>query len=183
MSKTITKPAPAASAAAATDTPSDAKVPPAGVLLTPEGEQALREELARLRERHQHEFVERLREAREFGESSNNDDLLQIREEEAVLAARISRLSSLLATATVVREGDTSDMVAVGSTVVVEDEDSAERLQYRITGGHEPLEPNSASVNSPVGRALSGSRVGSTVEVELPRGGVRRLKVISVRHP
>lgn len=159
------------------------RVPAGRAIITANGERALRAELARLRHQHEHEFAERLREAREFGEGANNDEMLQIREEEAVVEARIARISALLANATVVEEaGGSADVVAIGAEVVVEDRDSGKRSEYLITGGHEPLSPNTASVDSPVGRALLGSRVGDDVDVELPRGKVRKLRVVSVTH-
>ena len=159
-------------------------MPPARAIITAEGERALREELERLRREHETEFSERLRDAREFGEGANNDELLQIREEEAVVEARIARLAALLDNAQVVADsGGEPDVVAIGVVVNVENEETDEPAEYLITGGHEPPAPNTASADSPVGRALLGNPVGATVAVELPNGSVRRLRIVSVRHP
>lgn len=151
-------------------------------ILTREGEQALRAELDRLRRRLDVEFVSRLRDARAFGDIAGNDEYLQIKEEEAVLAARIARLERLLSTATVLDEADfPSGVAAIGSVVVVTDLDSGEMEELRLIGGHERLTAGAISVNSPVGRALAGQTVGDEVELTLPRSRTRRLRVAGVR--
>ena len=70
--------------------------------MTREGELALREELARLREEVEVQLPKRLRQPREFGEASGNDDYLQILEEEAITTARINSLSRALAMARII---------------------------------------------------------------------------------
>ena len=126
--------------------------------------------------------MSRLRDARGFGEAAGNDEYLQIKEEETVLAAGIGRIRSLLATATVVDEADlASGVAAIGTVVVVNDIDSGVVGEHLLIGGHEALTPNAASANSPVGRALIGRTAGDQVEVELPDHRKRRLRVVAVR--
>jgi len=150
-------------------------------IITAGHERALRAELDRLRHRLEAEFTERLREARGFGPSDANDDYLQIKEEEAVLAAGIAHISMLLESALVVDEAALeSGLGALGSTVHVTDRDSGRRRRYRLTGGHEPLTLGVASAGSPIGRALMGKRVGDIVDVVLPRGRRRRLEITAV---
>ena len=144
-------------------------------------ERALRAELDRLRHRLEAEFTERLRDARGFGLAGANDDYLQIKEEEAVLAAGIAHISMLLESALVVDEATLeSGIAALGSTVHVTDRDSGRRHRYRLTGGHEPLTLGVASAGSPIGRALMGRRPGDVVDVVLPRGRPRRLEINAV---
>jgi transcription elongation factor GreA len=151
-------------------------------LITHDGERALRGELARLRHELEVGFASRLRDAREFGDAAGNDDYLQIKEEETVLAAGIARLQALLATATVVDEADLASGVAViGTLVVVRDVDSGLVDEHLLIGGYEALSPNAVSANSPVGRALMGRTAGDEVEVELPGHRKRRLRVVAVR--
>jgi transcription elongation factor GreA len=151
-------------------------------LLTREGEQALRQELARLRHELQLEFPKRLREARPFGEAHGNDDYLQIKEEEAVIASRVGQLETLLATAQVVERPDATDgRVAVGSTVRVEDIASGASSEHVLTGAHEWLAPTDISASSPMGRALLGRKVGDEVTVELPDGRSVVLSITNVR--
>lgn len=144
-------------------------------------ERALRAELDRLRNRLDVEFTGRLHDARDFGSPDANDEYLQIREEEAVLAASIAHTSMLLDTALVVDEAELEGgVIALGSTVEVKDRDSGRRQRYRLTGGHEPLTLGIASAGSPMGRALMGRRAGDMVEIVLPRGRQRRLEIIAI---
>lgn len=141
----------------------------------------MRAELARLRQRLDGEFTDRLREARGFGASHENDEYLQIKEEEAVLAARMRQLESLLDSAKVVDEGSAgSGVVAIGSRVEVKNARSGAVRKHRITGGFEPVEPGDVSANSPVGQALLSRSVGEAVEVELPSGRTAKLEIVAV---
>ena len=153
-------------------------------ILTREGEDALRNELDRLRGRLDVEFVSRLRDARAFGDIAGNDEYLQIKEEEGVLAAGISRLEVLLASSRVADEVDpTSGLAAIGTVVEVEDLDTGAVDDYLMTGGYERLTSHAASAGSPVGRALMGRAAREEVEVELPGDRKRRLRIVAVRHP
>ena len=153
-------------------------------IITTGHERALRVELDRLRHHLEVEFAERLREARVFGSPDVNDDYLQIKEEEAVPAAGIAHISMLLETAVVVDEGEVGEgVVTLGSVVWVRDPDSGRRQKLRLIGGHEPLTRGVASAGSPVGRALMGRRPGDAVEVGLPNGRRRQLKIVRVEAP
>lgn len=155
--------------------------PVARVILSRAGEKVMRAELERLRERLDDEFTARLREAREFGDSRENDEYLQIKEEEAVVASRIRQLESLLAGAEIAEDDpDGAGVVGIGSLVKVKDAESGATRRHRITGGFELAEPGDVSANSPVGEALMGRSSGETVEVELPNGRVARLEILTV---
>jgi transcription elongation factor GreA len=151
-------------------------------IITTHHEQFLRAELDRLRHRRDVEFVERLRDARAFGSAGANDDYLQIKEEEAVLAASIAQISTLLEKALVVdpAEFEEAGVIAVGSLVEVADQSNGQRQELRLIGGHQPAAPGLASAGSPIGQALLGRRIGDTVEVSLPGGRRRKLEVIAV---
>src|SRR5690348_12521758 len=112
----------------------------------------------------------RLRIAREFGDSANNDEHQAIREEEAVLAARIARLEDILIRTAVVERDNADDSVTIGSSVSVVDLDTGEKLEYVIGSAHGVLSRGTVSALSPVGRALLGRRVGEIASIQLPRG-------------
>jgi transcription elongation factor GreA len=151
-------------------------------IITRDGERALRSEVERLRAELDVEFAHRLREARDFGEGGSNDDYLQIKEEEAVLRSRIARLRSLLDTATVVEPSrGHGGVITIGSAVSVEDLESGRVDDYRVVGSFERGEGGSISAASPFGQALMGRRAGEVVEVRLPSGVARRLRVIAAR--
>lgn len=166
----------------ATLNPIDERTPASGrPIITTDHEQSLRTELDRLRRRLEVEFAERLREARLFGSPDVNDDYLQIKEEEAVLAAGIAHISTLLDTALVVDGAEVGEgVVTVGSVVEVRDQDSGRHQKLRLIGGHEPMSPGVASAGSPVGQALMGRRPGHSVEIALPNGRRRRLEIAAV---
>jgi len=160
----------------------ESQTPQPRAIITRGSQQALRATVERLRHQLDVEFAARLHEARGFGEISGNDDYLQAIEEQAVLAARIARLQRLLDSATVVQEQPADDAaVAIGSTVEVEDLASGTVREHRLIGDYDSPEANAVSASSPVGQALIGQSTGSDVEVELPHGQERRLRIVSVR--
>ena len=154
----------------------DAEIP-----LTATARQALKEELARLRDERHREIPARLRIAREFGDMANNDEHLAIREDEAVLAARVARLEDLLRRAVVVDQASAYDSVAIGSHVSAVDVETGEALEYLIDGAHGTRKPGTVSAVSPIGRALLGRRRGDYASVELPDGHTRKFKVREIR--
>jgi transcription elongation factor GreA len=174
---TETAPIPVATPAS----PLDRAIASGRPILTTDHERSLRDELDRLRHRLEVEFTERLREARPFGSAESNDDYLQIKEEEAVLAAGISQIAMLLEAAIVLDAAEVDDdVVTLGSVVEVHDRTRRRRQKLRLVGGHEPLTSGVASVGSPVGQALMGRRPGDIVDVALPNGHQRKLEIIAV---
>lgn len=158
------------------------QTPQTRAIITREGEQALRATVQRLRHQLDVEFAARLHEARGFGEIGGNDDYLQTIEEQAVLASRLSRLQRSLDSATVVEQQPArSGAAAVGTVVEVKDLASGAVHEHRLIGDYESLGANAVSASSPVGRALIGQSPGDEVEVKLPHGRVRMLRVLTVR--
>jgi transcription elongation factor GreA len=158
------------------------QTPQPRAMVTREGEQALRATVQRLRHQLDVEFAARLHEARGFGEIGGNDDYLQTIEEQAVLAARISRLQRLLDSATVVEQQPAgSGAAAVGTIVELTDLASGAIQELRLIGDYESLEADAVSASSPVGQAVIGQSPGDEVEVTLPHGRGRRLRILSVR--
>ena len=149
-------------------------------IISRDGEQAMREELSRLRQELE-SFPERLKESHSFGESKENDDYLQIREEQAVVASRILQLETLLDSSRVVDAGGArSTVVGVGSMARVRDVATDEVREHRLAGGYQPLGPDEISVNSPTGQALYGRAVGDQITVVLPRGRFRVLELVGL---
>ena len=173
-----TSPKPAGAAGA--DSPAGNPAGSSRVILSPEGERAMRAELERRRRELEIGTAARLKEAREYGAGSENDDMLQIREEEAVLAARVAKLEEILSRAEVVADAEQGDVATVGTVVELRDTDSGKVAKRRIVGGHEPAGTDTISASSPVGRALLGQEPGATVTVELPNGRRRELEILGV---
>jgi len=153
-----------------------------GVPVTPAAREALEHDLASLHAE-QREIPARLRVAREFGDTANNDEHQAIREDEAVLTARIARLEDILLRAAIVERDDTDDSVTIGCSVSVVDVDTDEKLEYVIGSAHGVLSRGTVSALSPVGRALLGRRVGERVSIQLPHGRRKKFELREVRHP
>lgn len=154
---------------------------PDAIPLTPAARRELERELANLREQRKREIPTRLRAAREFGDLTNNDEYLDVREEEALLVGRIARLENILMRAVTVNPADNDDTVAIGSQVTVVDINTGQPLQYTIVGAHDARRPGTVSALSPVGKALLGCGRGDQVRVELPNRRAREFKLRDVR--
>ena len=152
------------------------------VLLTPEGLDKLKEEIEHLSTVKRREVAERIKEAREFGDISENSEYDDAKNEQAMLEARIASLEEKLRSASVIDASELdSNVVRVGSLVSVKDEGSGKSLKYTIVGSTEanPSE-NRLSNESPVGKGLLGRKKGDTVKVTLPNGKTRELKITKI---
>jgi transcription elongation factor GreA len=152
------------------------------VILTPEGLEKLKQEIEYLSTEKRREVAERIKDAREFGDISENSEYDDAKNEQAMLEARIATLEDKLRSATVIDSSELDvDVVRVGSLVHVKDADSGKSLTYTIVGSTEanPSE-NKLSNESPVGQALVGRKKGDTAKVQLPNGKLRELKVTKI---
>jgi transcription elongation factor GreA len=152
------------------------------VLLTPEGLDKLKDEIEHLSTVKRREVAERIKEAREFGDISENSEYDDAKNEQAMLEARIASLEEKLRSASVIDASELdSNVVRVGSLVSVKDEGSGKSLKYTIVGSTEanPSE-NRLSNESPVGKGLLGRKKGDAVKVQLPNGKIRELKITKI---
>ncbi|MFN3681861.1 MAG: transcription elongation factor GreA [Nitrospira sp.] len=138
--------------------------------ITRKGYEALKAELDRLRRVERPKVIEAIAEARAHGDLSENAEYDAAKERQAFIEARITELENKLADARVVEiTGRNSDTVVFGETVIVIEQHSQEKRQYTLVGQDEAdVKCNRISVQSPVGRALIGKRVGDVVEVKTP---------------
>ncbi|HHV71450.1 MAG TPA: transcription elongation factor GreA [Clostridia bacterium] len=151
------------------------------ILLTAEGLKSLEEELEHLKTVKRHEIAQRIKQAIEFGDISENSEYEDAKNEQAFIEGRIITLSKLLRNAKLIENEDVStDKVGIGSTVKILDLDYGDQLTYTIVGSAEanPSE-NRISNESPVGKALLGQSVGSEVEIVVP-AGVLRYKILEI---
>ncbi len=142
------------------------------IVLTPQGYLDLETELNELKTVVRPRVIKDLKDARAQGDLSENADYDAARDEQAQVEARIKELEYKLEHSTIA-EGSKKGVVAVGSTVVIVDEDDEED-EYSIVGSMEadPFE-NKISNESPIGKAIIGHKVGETVEVESPNGNYK----------
>jgi transcription elongation factor GreA len=151
-----------------------------GVPMTREEFDALVDELDSLRDRHRVELAHRLRDARADGSSGENDDLLTASEEAAINDARIGRLEYLVRAASVVETKVFDGRADLGCIVRVADE-RGRVAEYSLIGRrHSDSASHAVSLASPLGRALLGASPGDVIDVALPNGGERRVRVLDV---
>jgi transcription elongation factor GreA len=151
-------------------------------VLTPEGLEELKTRIAYLRGERRREVAERIKEAREFGDISENSEYDDAKNEQAMLEKQIADLEEKLASARVIDEKDVdTDVVSVGVFVHVKDQKTDKSTKFKIVGSAEANPSESKLSNeSPVGRALIGHKRGETVTVPVPRGPARKLKITKI---
>lgn len=143
--------------------------------------QELEEELNYLKTTREKEVAELIKEARSFGDLSENSEYDEAKNEQAKLYGRIAEVENILANAVIIEENDEpAGRVGLGCKVTVMDLEFQEEEVYTIVGSQEADPMNYCiSDDSPFGRAIVGRGVGEVVEVEAPVG-VLRFKIVKV---
>lgn len=140
--------------------------------LTDEGVTKLKEELADLVHNKRVEIATRLKEAKEYGDLSENIQWDDAKDQQAFIEGRISEIENILKHSSRIEHPKGSNIVTLGSTVHLELEDGVQR--YIIVGSTEANpEQGRISNESPIGQALLGKKPGEEVEVEVPSGTLK----------
>jgi transcription elongation factor GreA len=148
--------------------------------ISPAGLAALEAELRALETEGRRAIAERIKTARDFGDLSENAEYHDAKEAQAHLETKILRLRQLRDNAVVVEPGGETGEIALGSVVTVRDLDSGREAQHTIVSAAESDPAGGRlSIDSPLGRALTGARVGDEVVFDAPRGR-RRLEVVAI---
>jgi transcription elongation factor GreA len=151
-------------------------------LITPEGLEKLKEELEHLETAKRREVAERIKEAREFGDIMENSEYDDAKNEQAMLEQRIVQLQDKLRRAALIDEKHVdTEQVSVGAVVHVKDQKSGKSQKFQIVGSAEadPVE-HKLSNESPIGKALIGKKKNEVVQIEVPRGPKRKLKITKI---
>ena len=149
-------------------------------VLTPQGLEELKTKIEYLSGERRREVAQRIKEAREFGDISENSEYDDAKNEQAMLEARIAQLEDKLRSAQVIDASELdNDIVRVGSLVSGKDE-KGKAFEYAIVGSTEadPLQKR-LSNESPVGKALIGHKQGDKVKVPAPKGE-RTLTIVKI---
>jgi len=138
--------------------------------MTKAGADRLREELATLKKVNRPRIIAAIAEARAHGDLKENAEYHAAREQQGFIESRIAEIKTKLADARVIEiAGRISETVVFGATVLVVEQSSQAKKQFTLVGQDEAdMKFNRISVQSPVGRALIGKRVGDFVEVTTP---------------
>lgn len=145
------------------------------VFLTIDGLRKIEKELDFLKGEKRLMIAERIKQAREFGDITENSEYDDAKNEQAEVEQRISLLEQLLLKVKIIDETEQdTDIVSLGCTVLLKDIEYEEVEKYTIVGSAEanPKE-NKISNESPVGRAIVGKMVGAVVEVLAPAGSIK----------
>jgi transcription elongation factor GreA len=144
------------------------------VYLTAEGLENIEAELHYLKTTRREEMALKLETAIRQGDLKENADYHDAKDEQGFIEGRIRDLEDSLRRSQLIEDKGPSDIVRVGSSVTVSEEGLDEEESYQIVGAHEADPSNGRISNeSPIGRALIGSRAGELVSVETPAGQIR----------
>ncbi len=134
----------------------------------------LKAELLYMQTVREKEVAEQIKEARSFGDLSENSEYDEAKTEQGKLYSRIAEVQDLIEHAVIVEDSEDIDKVGIGSIVTVRDVESNETYSYKLVGSQEanPMEGR-ISDDSPFGRAVFGHELGEVVSVEAPAGTIQ----------
>ncbi|NMC51240.1 transcription elongation factor GreA [Candidatus Kuenenbacteria bacterium] len=141
--------------------------------ITKEGLVKLKEEYSQLVNMERKKIAERIQEAKELGDLSENAEYAAAKEEQSFLEMKIAELDNIIKNASIIEENNHStNVVSVGSTITFLDSNGQSR-EYTIVGSQE-ANPSLGKISneSPLGRAFLGKKAGDTVEFQAPKGPV-----------
>lgn len=151
-------------------------------ILTSEGLRKIEQKLDHLKSVRRREVAERIKQAIEYGDISENSEYEDAKNEQAFIEGEVMTLEKMLRTAKVIDEGEIgTDVVTLGSTVTLKDLEYGEVLEYTIVGSAEadPME-HRISNESPVGEAILKQPVGSIIEVSVP-AGILKYEIMDIK--
>ncbi|HYH04305.1 MAG TPA: transcription elongation factor GreA [Bacillota bacterium] len=153
------------------------------VVLTLDGLAKLEKELEHLKTVRRREVAERIRQALEFGDISENSEYDDAKNEQGFIEGKILSIEKMLRNAKVIddQEGHQTDVVRLGSRVTLVEVNGGGEAEYSIVGSAEanPVE-NKISNESPVGKSVIGHKVGEVVNVVVPMGTIQ-YKIIAIK--
>ena len=151
-------------------------------ILTYEGLKKLEDELEDLKVVKRKEVSQKIKEAREQGDLSENAEYDAAKDEQRDIEARIEEIEKILKNAEVVVEDEVDlDKISVGCQVKILDIEFDEELEYKVVGSTEANSLTGRISNeSPVGRAIMGASVGDIVTVETPAGDLQ-YKILEIQ--
>jgi transcription elongation factor GreA len=151
------------------------------VILTQDGLRKLEEELEHLKSVKRREVAERIKVAIGYGDISENSEYEDAKNEQAFIEGRVITLEKMLRNARIINDDEIdTDVVSIGSKVVLEDLEFGEKEEYTIVGTAESdPSQNKISNESPVGKAILGKKKGSIVDVNVP-AGIIQYKIVDI---
>ena len=152
------------------------------IILTAEGLSKLETELEYLKTEKRKEVAEKIKQARSFGDLSENSEYDEAKNEQGHVEVRIVQIENMLKNAKIIDEDDIdANIVSIGVKVKVLDTEFNEEVDYAIVGSTE-ADPAAYKISdeSPVGQGLIGKKVGDTAKITTP-GGTIKFKILEIR--
>ena len=151
-------------------------------ILTYEGLKKLEDEISDLKVNRRREVAQKIKEAREQGDLSENAEYDAAKDEQRDIEARIEEITAILKNADIVDEDEVDlNRISIGCKVKVLDIEYKEELEFKIVGSTEANSLNGKISNeAPLGKALIGAKVGQKVSVDCP-AGIIKYKVLEIQ--
>lgn len=151
------------------------------IVLTAAGVEKLKEELNHLETVERYAIIERIKEAKSFGDLSENSEYDEAKKAQGMTEGRIKEITAILANVTVAETPKRITKVCIGSEVEVLDKETSKTRTYKIVGSAEcdPLQREISDI-SPVGSALMGNKKGDVIVAKTPAGD-KELEIISIK--
>ncbi len=151
------------------------------IFLTKEGYEALLRELEDLKRNKRKEVTEKIKEAKEFGDLSENAEYTEAKNQQAFVEGRILTIENILSKAKIIEEDGYDDRVSIGSKVKLLNLLDNSIVEYHIVSPPEiNVKENKISDESPVGKALIGAGIGDVIKVKVPKGELE-FKILEIR--
>lgn len=147
--------------------------------LTEDGLKKLASELDMLKNTKRKEISERIQEAKELGDLSENAEYVEAKNDQAFVEGRILEIESILKYATIIKQKNKPNgKIQIGSKIKIEDDENTK--EYYIVGSNE-ADPAQGKISneSPLGQAFLGKKIGDIIEISVP-SGIKKFKVIAI---
>jgi len=151
------------------------------IYLTQEGFETLKKELKELKAKLMYDIAARIKEAREYGDLSENSEYDEAKNEQGRINGRILEIETILDKAEIIDSNDVqSDIARLGLTVMVKNLENNQEKTFKLVNPQEAdIFENKVSVESPVGEALDGGSIGDVVKVKTP-SGIQQYEIIGI---
>ena len=152
------------------------------IYLTKEGYESLKRELDELKKKFMYEVAQKIKDARELGDLAENSEYEEAKNEQGRIGSRIREIEEILSRAELIDVSNMdSNVINLGNKVLIRDLSSGEEMEITIVNPQEAdIFERKISVDSPLGKALLGRRLGETIRIRAPKG-VQRFQILGIK--
>ncbi len=150
------------------------------IYLTQEGYNRMKEELENLRKKLMYDIAERIKEARELGDLSENSEYDEAKNEQGRIDSRIKQLEEILNNAEIIEDDGDMSSVKLGHIVELQNMETGERSEFRIVNAQEAnIFEGKISSDSPIGKGVLSHKVDEVVRIKTPSGWAK-YKILTI---